>query len=82
MEVDASLTIGAATQALNEVQHEAVEHEDDKQNGEELRQLVLNDEDDVIVPVTLNDSDNTGGCILQGQGQKVHDCCVSLSGMS
>jgi hypothetical protein len=76
----AYLMVGAAAQALDEEQHEAMKHIDDEKDGEELRQLVLNEEDDVVVPVTLDDFDDTAGLILRGQCRKVHDYDVSLSG--
>jgi hypothetical protein len=82
MKVSVNLMFSKTAKAFNGQQYEAVEYIDDEEDSEELRQLVLNDEDDVVVPVTLNDPGNTDGCILRGQGQKVHDYCVSLSGMS
>jgi len=42
---------------------------------------MLNDGEDVVLPVTFDDLDEAGRLILRGHGQKVHDYDVSLSGM-
>jgi hypothetical protein len=73
--------IGAAAEAFDEEQHQAVERKDDEENDEELRKLVLNDEDDVVLPVALDAFKEADWLILRGHGQKVHDYDVSLSGM-
>jgi hypothetical protein len=77
----AYLMVGAAAQALDEEQHQAMEPVDDEKNGQELGELVLNDEDDVVVPVARDDLGDTAGLILRGQCRKAHDYDVSLSGM-
>ena len=52
----ARLTVGAPAQAFDEKEHKAMKRKNDEENGDKLRQLVLNDEDHVVVPVALNDS--------------------------
>ena len=81
MEVDANLTVGEPAQALDEEQHDAVKHVDNQENGEEFGEFVLNDGDDVLVPVILDDFDETARLILRGHGQKVHDCLRLAFGM-
>src|SRR5258708_1582093 len=73
--------IGEAGEAFDEEQQQAVEDEDNEENDEKFRQLVLDNGDEVVFPVTLDDPDDVGRLILRGHGQKVHDYHVSLSGM-
>ena len=68
-------------QAFDEEQHQTVEYEDDEENDGEFWELVLNDGDEVVSPVTLDGLDDVDRLILRGHGQKVHDYDVSLSGM-
>ncbi len=75
-----NLMVGSAAQAFDEEQHQTVEYEDDEKNDEKFWQLVLNDGDDVVLPVTLDDLEGADRLILRGHGQKVHDYYVSLSG--
>jgi hypothetical protein len=77
----AHLMIGEAMHAFDEEQHQAVEYEDDEENGENFWEPVLNDEDDVVLPAMLNGLNEAYRLILRGHGQKVHDYDVSLSGM-
>jgi hypothetical protein len=79
MEV-AYLIIGAPAQAFDEEQHQAVEYGDDEEDGDELRELVLNDGDKVVFPGMLNGLEGVDRLILRGHGWKVHDYDVSLSG--
>jgi hypothetical protein len=74
------LMVGAPAQAFNKEQYQTVEYEDDDENDDEFRELVLNNGDEVVLPVTLDALDGADRLILQGHGQKVHDYDVSLSG--
>ena len=80
MEVSSNLTFSEPAQTLDEEQHNAVERVDDEENDEKFRELVFYEEEDVLVPVILDDFEDTARLILRGQGQKVHHTYVSLSG--
>ena len=48
----------STVQALDEEEHETMEKEDDEENDDELWKLVLNDGDDVVLPVALDGLDD------------------------
>jgi hypothetical protein len=74
------LMVGPSAETFNEEQNQTVEYEDDEENDDEFRELVLNDGDEVVLPITLDALDGTDWLILRGHSQKVHDYDVSLSG--
>ena len=80
MEV-ADLMVGAPAHALDEEEHDAVEHEDDKENGEKFGEFGLNRRRMMSLCQSRSMTLTMPWLILRGQGQKVHDYGVSLSGM-
>jgi hypothetical protein len=64
------LTVGAGAHLSYEEENNALEHEDDQENDEDLGQLVAKKEDDVVMPVLFDDLHDV--FILRGRGQKEH----------
>jgi hypothetical protein len=72
-----NLAVGSGAHLFDEEEDNALKDEDDKKNDDDLRQLVLQKEDDVVMPIALDDLEDA--LILRDHGQKVHDYGVSLS---
>jgi hypothetical protein len=73
------LTIGPAAEPPDKVEDKTVEQICDENNGEDFGKPVSNDEDNVVVPVASDDSENSV-FVLRGHSLKVHHYYVSLSG--
>ncbi len=75
--MEVGLTIGSGAHLFDEEEDNALEdHDNDKDHGD-LGQLVLQEQDDVVVPVVFDDLHKS--FFLRGRSQKVHHYCVSLS---
>ena len=73
----ADLMVGASAHLLDEEEDDALEDEDDEKDYDDFGQLVLQKQDDVVVPVVFDDLKDV--LVLRGRSQKVHHYCVSLS---
>jgi hypothetical protein len=73
----ANLVVGPGAHLFDKKEHYALEREDDQEDDNDFGQLVLQKQDDVSVPVMLDDLKDA--LILRGDYQKEHDCGVSLS---
>jgi hypothetical protein len=76
MEVD--LMVGPGAHLFDEEEDNTLEDEDNQKDHGDFGQLVLQERDDVVVPVVFDDLNEL--LLLRGRSQKVHHYCVSLSG--
>lgn len=72
-----NLVVGPGAHLFYKEEDDPLEYNDDDENYDDLRQLVLEKEDDVVVPVEFNDPENL--VVLRGDCHKEHDDGDSLS---
>jgi len=73
----ANLTVGAGAHLLYKEQDDALEDKDDQKDDDYFWQLILQEKDDVVVPIKFDDLKDA--LVLRGYSQKMHDYYVSLS---